>query len=286
MQQPPKRMGVIEYDNGQSLVIKEEIIQDEVLRTPDMRKDDILVNGKIGYSKEAENSTIKAENQPSPSNNTKNLKSDSKQSTERLDGRLRSALQSGPLLEFETVFVKHEREDSSLFSDGNPFDETIQDQVVCTPDLTQDDILVVGKKVRGQKKQKIQASRQEPGKKYKCEKCARTYSRIYSLNQHRKYECDVTPKFTCSFCGKLFKRKNQMNTHVSLVHLKTNLHGSQTKINCDKCSKSYTWQGDLNRHKRLEHAEITRQFTCDICNHKAKRKYHLSKHITSKHLNK
>ncbi|XP_033210162.1 zinc finger imprinted 3-like [Belonocnema kinseyi] len=160
--------------------------------------------------------------------------------------------------------------------------------ILCTPGLSNSEILPF-KKQQSHKKQKNQQGRHESEHKYKCEKCARTYKQKENLISHQKFECGIMPQFTCKFCSKQFKWKSDMIRHVSHlhhVHLETNLQASKMRHNCDKCSRSYTWHKDLYRHKRLEHATVTPQFTCDICAHKTKRKYTLSKHIIRKHLNK
>ncbi|XP_033231798.1 zinc finger protein 726-like [Belonocnema kinseyi] len=130
----------------------------------------------------------------------------------------------------------------------------------------------------------MQESRHKSGWKYKCEKCARTYSQINSLKYHVKYECEVTPGFECKFCGKLFTRKYGRSLHMRVVHLKTNTQSSQARHNCDKCSRSYKWPHGLNRHKRLEHSASKPQFICDNCGYKTNRKSTLSTHVTSRHL--
>ncbi|XP_033210159.1 zinc finger protein 254-like isoform X2 [Belonocnema kinseyi] len=131
---------------------------------------------------------------------------------------------------------------------------------------------------------KIQESNMKSEKKYKCEKCARSYKKKNGLNRHKKFECDVIPQFGCIFCGKRFKRKNQMNTHVRLVHLKSNAQQSKSRYNCDKCSRSYTWLNALNRHKNSEHGRIKPQFICDYCGYKTTQKFGLSIHVSKYHL--
>ncbi|XP_033231801.1 zinc finger protein 701-like [Belonocnema kinseyi] len=132
-------------------------------------------------------------------------------------------------------------------------------------------------------KQKIFESNVESEKKYKCEKCARTYGQKKDLNRHRKFECDVIPQFRCNFCGKLFKRIGTMSSHVDRVHHKTYLHTSKPGHTCDQCSRSYRSLGGLYQHKRLDHGANKPQFICYFCGHKTNQKSNLSKHITARH---
>ncbi|XP_033231810.1 zinc finger protein 676-like [Belonocnema kinseyi] len=132
-------------------------------------------------------------------------------------------------------------------------------------------------------KRKFSKLKEEP-KVYKCEKCARTYKQKNNLSNHKKLECGAIPQFRCEFCFKQFKRKSHMIRHVDDIHLKTHVQTSQTRHNCDKCSRSYTWLKSLNQHKYLKHAEVKPQLFCDVCGHTTNMKSSLTKHITARHL--
>ncbi|XP_033208482.1 zinc finger protein 567-like [Belonocnema kinseyi] len=138
------------------------------------------------------------------------------------------------------------------------------------------------KKLRIRKKQEVQESKLE--KNYTCEKCARSYKNKWDLNRHKNFECDVMPQFICNVCDKHFKRSTNLRHHIIHVHQKENTQTSQTKFNCNKCSRSYVSLSGLNLHKRVEHAAVKPKFTCDYCSHRSKQKTHLSTHISSKHL--
>ncbi|XP_033209041.1 zinc finger and SCAN domain-containing protein 16-like [Belonocnema kinseyi] len=132
--------------------------------------------------------------------------------------------------------------------------------------------------------QKIQEPEPDPEKKYKCEKCARTYKHRGSLFGHRKFECGVIPQFKCKFCDKRFKQKISVNRHIGLVHEKKNSKKSELKHKCDQCSRSYAWLDSLNRHKRSEHSTVKPQFTCDYCGFKTNHKCYLPAHMSIRHL--
>ncbi|XP_033231868.1 zinc finger protein 845-like [Belonocnema kinseyi] len=155
--------------------------------------------------------------------------------------------------------------------------------ILCTADVRLDDNLANIKPQR-QRKPKIPEAKQELQKKYTCEKCARSYAQKHNLTAHEKYECNVIPRFKCKFCQKRFKRKNHLCSHVDSVHLKTDLQTSKTRHNCDKCSRSYSWLKDLNRHKRSVHEENELKVVCDYCGYKTSRKGVLTEHISSLHL--
>lgn len=107
-----------------------------------------------------------------------------------------------------------------------------------------------------------------------------------TLCSHKKYDCGLMLQFSCKICGRIFKWKSNLNRHVSVVHLKTNLQISKLKHNCVKCSRSYTSISALHEHQCLEYAAVKPQFTCDHCGHTAKEKFRLAEHISLFHLKK
>ncbi|XP_033231840.1 zinc finger protein 681-like [Belonocnema kinseyi] len=158
------------------------------------------------------------------------------------------------------------------------------DQKFYTMDMKDTHNVAISKKLPSHNNDKIRESEQEPQKKYKCKKCARSYKLKKLLNHHLKYECDVSSQFICKFCGKIFKRKTHMNTHLVRVHHEINMKTSALTHKCDKCWRSYNWLSGLCRHKRIYHANVKSQFICDLCGHKTNQKNCLEKHITSLHL--
>jgi len=39
-----------------------------------------------------------------------------------------------------------------------------------------------------------------------------------SLQRHSKFECGVTPKFGCNFCGRRFSQRSNLSRHVVDIH--------------------------------------------------------------------
>ncbi|XP_033231837.1 zinc finger protein 493-like [Belonocnema kinseyi] len=130
-------------------------------------------------------------------------------------------------------------------------------------------------------KKKIQESKQGLENKHKCEKCARSYKYRQDLDRHKKFECGVMPQFKCKFCEKRFKQNSALTTHILGVHQKAKK--SALIYKCDKCPRSYTWLNALYRHKQAEHAAVKPEFICAYCGHKTNQKYSLASHIYSRH---
>ncbi|XP_033231774.1 zinc finger protein 519-like [Belonocnema kinseyi] len=232
--------------------------------------------------------------QPSASSKNQNLKTVFKKSKGRPSGGSYSAPHCGDL-EFQTVFCIEYENDKTL----EIKEEIIQDQEratdqkfhdkfetnLCAADITEANIFTVKNKLKTHiKKENIQDPSLD--KMFTCEKCGRTYNREANLTRHKKLECDVMPQFRCKFCGKRFKRNTHLRRHTVNVHQKTNLQALHERFQCAKCFRSYSYLDSLTRHERAVHGGVKSQFTCDYCSYKSIQKAHLSKHISSKHLNK
>ncbi|XP_033231794.1 zinc finger protein 736-like [Belonocnema kinseyi] len=130
----------------------------------------------------------------------------------------------------------------------------------------------------------LKTNSQTPQTSYNCSKCSQSYNWLNGLYRHKRMEhAAVTQTFFCDSCNYTTNRKRNLSRHITSRHLQT----SKLRHKCDKCSRSYKWLKDLYRHTRLEHSEgKPPQFNCDICDYQTKRKRDLSLHITAVHPNK
>lgn len=48
--------------------------------------------------------------------------------------------------------------------------------------------------------------------------CGKVYQHHGSLWRHQKYECGKEPQFECIHCGRYFKRKSHLNSHLVAKH--------------------------------------------------------------------
>ncbi|XP_033209320.1 zinc finger protein 708-like [Belonocnema kinseyi] len=180
----------------------------------------------------------------------------------------------------ETLDIKKENiqdQETKIVADRN---FSTFESKVCSVDIRE--YILAGKmKERSEKNREIRNLDSE--NKYKCKKCARSYKQKSGLYNHQKFECYVTPQFTCNLCGKLFKRKSTMNRHVSHIHLNQKSNPSKVKYNCNNCTRSYNSYVALTRHKCEIHAELKRRFICDHCGYKTYQKNRLGPHIYRNH---
>lgn len=51
-----------------------------------------------------------------------------------------------------------------------------------------------------------------------CPRCQSSYKNKVHLYRHLNYECGVEPKFTCKFCFRKFKHKQNMKVHQAKIH--------------------------------------------------------------------
>ena len=82
--------------------------------------------------------------------------------------------------------------------------------------------------------------------KYLCKSCTVVKNSIQELNDHhkRKYE-----QVMCGTCNKIFDAPLQLNRHMYEHYEKT--------LNCDKCSRSFTFQSKLEKDKVIHWNTLT-----------------------------
>ncbi|XP_033210151.1 zinc finger protein 761-like [Belonocnema kinseyi] len=89
----------------------------------------------------------------------------------------------------------------------------------------------------------------KPEKKYKCNRCSRTYQQKRSLTSHQKFDCGVMPQFACKFCAKRFHRKSVMKLHMNTLHMHLEQSPTKTQFICDFCG--YTVNGKCNLEEHI-----------------------------------
>ncbi|XP_017783483.1 PREDICTED: zinc finger protein 425-like [Nicrophorus vespilloides] len=105
-------------------------------------------------------------------------------------------------------------------------------------------------------------------------KCMKTYKYKSNMKRHLRYECGLSPKFKCHFCGQLFYYNCQLTKHVKKYH---------GLFECPKCRKTYMWKSTLRRHLQYECGQKPK-FGCPICDRRFHQKVTLQKHLLKVHL--
>ncbi|XP_014482687.1 PREDICTED: zinc finger protein 787-like [Dinoponera quadriceps] len=88
-------------------------------------------------------------------------------------------------------------------------------------------------------------------KPYRCSKCGKGLSHMFTLNRHRR-----------TVCGKV--------------------RNSNGKWKCEHCTRTYKTEGNLARHIRYE-CDVPRQFHCIFCNRAFTQRCSLSRHLKKFH---
>ena len=116
-------------------------------------------------------------------------------------------------------------------------------------------------------------------KKLSCpyQDCNYTNLRKPLLDTHIKRVHEKKKNFQCSLCPKSFFSKGHFEEHTNGVHL--NLKPFQ----CEKCEFATAYRTILREHNKVAHGN--RRYDCPYCNHSARYKGNLDKHINNVHKN-
>jgi uncharacterized Zn-finger protein len=142
---------------------------------------------------------------------------------------------------------------------------------------------------------------------FKCETCERKFSKKQSLTIHVLMVHDKVKDFHCDRCDQKFGLKRDLTRHITAVHLK------QQNFKCETCERKFGRKSDLKQHILRRHPEILvkqitvsepirpprmtyeelqdcimealKVFECDHCDKEFGEESHLTKHVTTVHVN-
>ncbi|XP_040297194.1 zinc finger protein 142 [Bufo bufo] len=113
-------------------------------------------------------------------------------------------------------------------------------------------------------------------KPYQCEECDYCTNRADALRVHRETRHRDVRSFICEQCGKAFKTRFLLKTHLKK-------HSEEKPYVCNVCQRGFRWPAGL-RHHYLTHTN-QQPFFCRYCSYRAKQKFQVVKHIQRHHSN-
>ena len=115
--------------------------------------------------------------------------------------------------------------------------------------------------------------------RYKCQDPNCSYSSLIKKDAdvHYKRTHLKIKNFSCTYCPKSFFKRHGLDEHVNGVHL------NKKPLHCDKCTFQTAYSSTLNDHKKTAHGN--QRYDCPYCNHSAKFKGNLDKHVNNVHKN-
>ncbi|XP_069472950.1 zinc finger protein 142 isoform X2 [Ambystoma mexicanum] len=111
-------------------------------------------------------------------------------------------------------------------------------------------------------------------KPYQCDECEYCTNRADALRIHKETRHRDTRSFICEQCGKAFKTRFLLKTHMKK-------HSEDKPYVCNVCFRGFRWAAGL-RHHYLTHTK-EHPFFCRYCSYKAKQKFQVIKHIRRHH---
>ncbi|XP_006892002.1 PREDICTED: zinc finger protein 142 [Elephantulus edwardii] len=111
-------------------------------------------------------------------------------------------------------------------------------------------------------------------KPYQCPECEYCTNRADALRVHRETRHRDARAFMCEQCGKAFKTRFLLRTHLRK-------HSEAKPYVCNVCHRAFRWAAGL-RHHALTHTD-RHPFFCRLCSYKAKQKFQVVKHVRRHH---
>nr|XP_023665836.1 zinc finger protein 142 isoform X1 [Paramormyrops kingsleyae] len=111
-------------------------------------------------------------------------------------------------------------------------------------------------------------------KPYACEECEYRTNRADALRVHRETRHRDIRAFICEKCGKGFKTRFLLRTHLRR-------HSNTRPYVCRLCRRAFRWPAGL-RHHFLTHLEC-QPFFCRHCSYRARQRFQVVKHLRRHH---
>ncbi|XP_075982575.1 uncharacterized protein LOC142980878 isoform X2 [Anticarsia gemmatalis] len=125
---------------------------------------------------------------------------------------------------------------------------------------------------------KLHKTHKHRARNVQCEQCNAKFFNNYHLTVHQLRHATDDMVFTCTACGKSFKRHILLKRHEKLVH------ADLAQLACPSCPATFLSQDELEMHHDEKHVSTKeKRFVCDVCNKRFHEKSTLQRHKENLH---
>lgn len=132
---------------------------------------------------------------------------------------------------------------------------------------------ICGKRLKRQSSLDLHLRQHTGTKNYMCDACDATYFTASALRNHKvNKHMEVKETFLCTFCGKGFTKKANLESHITL-------HTGEKRYNCTQCDKKFRSHSVYQNHLRYHKGK--KEFVCTYCGKAFMQKSHLQRHTAT-----
>jgi len=132
---------------------------------------------------------------------------------------------------------------------------------------------ICGKRLKRQNSLDLHMRQHSGVKNYMCDQCDSTYFTASALRNHKvNKHMEVKETFLCTFCGKGFTKKANLDSHITL-------HTGEKRYSCPHCEKKFRSHSVFQNHLRYHKGK--KEFVCQYCGKAFMQKSHLQRHTAT-----
>ena len=132
---------------------------------------------------------------------------------------------------------------------------------------------VCGKRLKRQNSLDLHMRHHTGTRAYQCDQCDQAYFTASALRNHKVCKHTVlSESWLCTFCGKAFTKKANLEQHVTL-------HTGEKKYQCSHCEKRFRSHSVYQNHLRAHLGK--KEFVCQYCGKAFMQKSHLARHTAT-----